>query len=125
MTKRAKAGLIREVARDSIGNPIKDRATANQPDRFRYNGTFVFDENDEATVNRLNASMRIGKGTGLVTMRLLEIFAFSRTPGYNTRPGGLTFSSSPYEGIARYLNPMEALIGKFKMGDQIHNVFFC
>lgn len=125
MIQRAKAGQIYETERDSIGNAIKERAKEGQPDRLkRKEEPYVFNENED-TVNKFNAAMRMGKGTGLVTMRLLEMFAYSKVPGYNTRPGGGTFSSNAYEGIARYLNPMDHLFGKFRMGDQRHNAFFC
>lgn len=120
--EKVKAGLIFDYKRGEhgFGELTKDGRV------FKV-GTRFSEEDLERQKLRVLASMRMAKGMGILNNQLLEIFAFSKTPGYNNPEYGtskLVFSSKAYEGIARWFNPMADWFGKYKMGDNIFAPFF-
>ncbi len=114
-------GSIPRVARDprsGLALPLKE------------NGLLTIDRNnplntqdlDELEIKKI---MKLAKGFGIISVRLLEIFANSRGPGSDhTQFGAGGFHSIPYEGIARYMQPMVHLFTKWKFGNDIHSAFF-
>ncbi len=136
LIEKIKAGLVHDYDRDpKTGTPLKNNdGTRRFKDEAMTLEELGLDPKSKLSVEdqrnktlRLIASMRMAKGFGILDMRLLEIFAFSKTPGYsNPEYGtqGLIFSSKAYEGIARWLNPMADWFGKFKMGDTMFAPFF-
>lgn len=120
--EKVKAGLIFDYKRGEhgFGELTKDGRV------FKV-GTKFNEEDLERQKLRILASMRMAKGMGILNNQLLEIFAFSKTPGYDNPEFGtskLVFSSKAYEGIARWFNPMADWFGKYKMGDNIFAPFF-
>lgn len=79
-------------------------------------------ELDDLEIKRI---LKLAKGYGVVSMRLLEIFANSRGPGSNhPKFGSDGFHSIPYEGMARHMQPLTHLFTKWKNGDVLYNAFF-
>lgn len=123
--EKVKAGVIRDSARDTSGFGRLDK----EGRAFELGETFT-EKDLETQQLRVRASMQMAKGMGILNNRLLEIFAFSKTPGYanneyGTEKGkGPIFSSKAYEGIARWFNPMADWFGKYKMGDSMFGPFF-
>lgn len=72
---------------------------------------------------RLLAAMQQAKGFGILDTRLIEIFALQRVPSFqdpalqaNWFDGDRVFCSVPYEGLARFINPLH-LFAKWGVAD--------
>jgi hypothetical protein len=118
-----RAGLVYDYARDKDGFGIKDASGRNfiRGEKLTLEDIFKKDKNGNLTKEynlRVLATLRMAKGLGVLDSHLIEIFAFSKTPGYANPEYGtqdLVFSSKAYEGIARWFNPMADFWGKYKM----------
>lgn len=108
------AGVVYDAVRNNDGTVQKDdkgrsvvwdRAHPVRRSQFEGEGRL-----------RLNAAMQQAKGFGLLSARLLEVFALQRVPtgqpegqpDWNEK--GRVFSSIAYEGMARYINPVHLFI---------------
>lgn len=100
-----------KVRRDKKNQVLWDRTTPVRRSQFEGDGRW-----------RLIAAMQQAKGFGLLNARLLEVFALQRTPAGvaeeqpNWIDGDRVFSSIPYEGMARFINPIH-LFTKWKVAD--------
>lgn len=124
--EKVKAGLIYDAAIETTG-PNKGLRKKDPTGRVFARGKQLSETDIKNQALRIKASMRMAKGTGILNMRWLEIFAFSKTPGYENPDFGtdkLVFSSKAYEGLARWFNPMGDWFGKYKMGKTMWAPFF-
>ena len=113
-------GVVRKIERDSrTGLP---KQTNNELNLTATTDNLKEDELDDLEVKRV---LKLAKGYGVVSMRLLEIFANSKGPGSNhPKFGSDGFHSIPYEGMARHMQPMAHLMTKWKYGDVLFTSFF-
>lgn len=98
------------VKRDTKNQVMWDYTTPVRRSHFEGDGKW-----------RLFAAMQQAKGFGLLNSRLIEIFGLQRIPGWKTEDQpewsdpDKVFASTPYEGMARFVNPAQ-LITKWKPG---------
>lgn len=97
-----KKGALKDYERDGSGFIIPNTQRVVKEDEIK---------NLEL---RIKASMVMAQGIGIATGRYLEIFASAKSPG---------FARKEYE-IAKYMNPIQDLFLKFKLGGQMHLPFF-
>lgn len=102
------AGVIYDAEKDDNGAPKKDKNGKIMWDRKNPVRRAQFDGEGRW---RLVSAMGQAKGFGLLSGRLLEIFGLQRVPSFKPEDqpdivdSDKVFSSVPYEGIARFLNP--------------------
>ncbi|MBI3576535.1 hypothetical protein HY086_00660 [Candidatus Gottesmanbacteria bacterium] len=139
---KVQAGLIREVAWDKDDLLPKLESVEKPQDKMTQIEGRVYALGDElklipeelkdseaykAQELRFSAVQQMAKGMGILTNRYLELFSFARVAGYKSALGGTRdqkFSSTPYEGMARWFNPMAHWFGKFLFGEQAHGAIF-
>jgi hypothetical protein len=120
---KVRAGTVHDYERTAYGYGVLDETGL----RYKTKERPLTLEEFKSQRLRMLASVQIAKGAGLLTQRTLEIFAKSKTPGFDSRQHGtnqLVFSSKGYEGIARWLSPMNDWFGKYRMGTLEHRAFF-
>jgi hypothetical protein len=132
--ERMAAGAVRDYVRDPVsGLPKLDPATGGTT-LLRSNRPFKQDklDNDELEL-KLFATLRIAKGLGVLTNRTIELYAFTRTPLVDIKQHDYTqpfeqsiavFSSKPFGGLTRWVNPMSEWMRMFGFGDTLFVPFF-
>lgn len=133
--QRLEASAIRDYVRNpETGVPQLDPATG-ETTFLRSDRPFHFSDIDEEEKKlRMLATLRMAKGVGIITNRVIELYAFTRTPGDEIRKGNYAdqnfeqsiavFSSKAYGGLTRWANPLSEWFRMYGFGDTLFVPFF-
>lgn len=111
------SGTVYDFKRKPDGSPVDKPSNVG----FEVGDLFTIEHFNNQSL-RLLAAQQQAKGIGMLTNRLLELFASAKAPGFETTDS--SFSSIPYEGIARFFRPKAHLFGKYKFADLSHKSVF-
>jgi hypothetical protein len=132
-------GTIRDYVRDADGMPvmIPGTNTLQMSDKAIHFDTMEGKDREtfeKMVENRKLASLRLAKGMGILTMRGIDLFAHTRTPGVDVKNRPFHkidwekplqgFSSKPLGGLTRWANPMSEWFLMYGFGDTLFVPFF-
>lgn len=108
---KVQSNVLRDYKRNLDGSPIHKASNVG----YEVGERFTMEDFLKKQELRVKATQHVAKGIGVFDHRILELFASAKASGLETSDS--SFSSIPYEGIARFFRPHGHLFGKYKMAD--------